>query len=54
MAKTELMPFGLEIKINLLNLGKNQNWLIREVREKIGLYFDSSYLRMGTTTRMTG
>lgn len=36
--------FGKAIKIKLITLGKTQNWLIEQVKEKTGLFFDSSYL----------
>jgi hypothetical protein len=39
-----MTEFGKKIKIALIDLEKNQNWLIEQVREKTGLYFDSSYL----------
>ena len=37
-------PFGREIKHRLIDLNKRSAWLIEEVKEKTGLYFDSSYL----------
>lgn len=37
-------PFGKEIKKKLVDMDKNQNWLILEVASRTGLYFDSSYL----------
>lgn len=36
--------YGKKIKNKLTELGKSQNWLIEEVANKTGLYFDSSYL----------
>ena len=42
MAKAS--DFGKAIKIRLVELDKNQSWLVGQVREKTGLYFDSSYL----------
>jgi hypothetical protein len=39
-----ITDFGKSVKIKLLEDGHNQNWLIAQVREKTGLYFDSSYL----------
>lgn len=44
MATAKLTNFGKEIKKRLLDIDKNQNWLIERVREKTGLYFDSSYM----------
>lgn len=40
----KLCEFGKEIKKKLVDIDRNQDWLIREVGEKTGLYFDSSYL----------
>lgn len=42
MAK--LCTFGKEIKKKLVDIDKNQEWLITQVRKDTGLYFDSSYL----------
>lgn len=42
MAKTS--DFGLDVKIRLLELGKTQVWLIEQVKERTGEYFDDSYL----------
>ena len=41
MATTE---FGKQIKIRLVEMEKNQTWLIEEVSERTGLYFDSGYM----------
>lgn len=41
---TPLTPFGREIKHRLIDLNKRSAWLIEEVKNKTGLYFDSSYL----------
>lgn len=37
-------PFGKEIKKRLVDMDRKQVWLIEQVREKTGLYFDSSYM----------
>lgn len=42
MAKTG--DFGKAVKIRLVEMEKNQAWLIEQVKEKTGLYFDDSYL----------
>lgn len=39
-----LAPFGREIKIRLMDMGKSQSWLIEQVKERTGDFFDSSYL----------
>lgn len=36
--------FGKTIKKSLIDLDKNEAWLIEQVRIKTGLYFDNSYL----------
>lgn len=42
MAK--LCQFGREIKKRLVDIDKNQTWLIEKVSKDTGLYFDGSYL----------
>lgn len=39
-----MTDFGKLVKIALINRGKTQSWLVDNVKEKIGLYFDDSYL----------
>ena len=39
-----LTAFGKDIGKRLIDLDKPQNWLIEEVRNKTGLYFDDSYM----------
>lgn len=41
---TKLCSFGKEIKKRLVDIDKNQEWLIAQVKADTGLYFDSSYL----------
>jgi len=36
--------FGKTVKKKLIDIEQNQNWLIEQVKERTGLYFDSSYL----------
>ena len=38
------MDFKKQVKYRLIDLGKSQKWLEEQVREKTGLFFDSSYL----------
>ena len=38
------MDFRKQVKYRLIDLGESQKWLEAQVREKTGLYFDSSYL----------
>ena len=42
MAK--VTEYGRKIKLSLMDAGKTQTWLISEVHQKTGLYFDDSYL----------
>ena len=42
MAK--LSEFGKDISKRSIDLSKPQTWLIEEVRNKTGLYFDDSYM----------
>lgn len=39
-----LTDFGIEIKTALIRIGKTQKWLQEQVRVRLGLYFDDSYL----------
>lgn len=40
----QLTAFGKDIGKRLIDLNKPQTWLIEEVRNKTGLYFDDSYM----------
>ncbi len=44
MRKRTLTPFGLAVKMRLLERGLTQQWLIEQLREKTGMYVDSSNL----------
>lgn len=37
--------FGKTVKKRLIDLDKNQNWLIGEVKAETGMFIDSSYLQ---------
>lgn len=39
-----LTKFGKDIKKKLVDIDKPQIWLIEQVREQTGLYFDDSYM----------
>lgn len=39
-----ITDYGKRIKMRLLELDKNQNWLIDQVKERTGMFFDSGYL----------
>lgn len=36
--------FGKEVKKKLIDLGKTQNWLEVEIKDRTGLFVDSGYL----------
>ena len=38
------MDFKKTVKKRLIDLEKTDDWLIEQVKEKTGLFFDSSYL----------
>ena len=40
----KLSDYGKAIKMRLIELDKPQTWLIQQVRDETGLYFDDSYL----------
>ena len=39
-----ITSFGKSIKIRLIEMEKTQDWLIEQVKNRTGLFFDSSYL----------
>lgn len=46
--------FGKRVKIRLIELGKTQEWLISQVKEKTGDFFDSSYLHRILSGKLSG
>ena len=44
MAKTSSSDFEKAVKIRLIEMDKDQKWLIEGVSRRTGLYFDSGYL----------
>lgn len=38
------MDFMKQVKYRLIDLGKTQKWLEEQIRDKTGLFVDSSYL----------
>ena len=57
MEKAKLTDFGKKVKIRLIEMEQTQTWLIQQVREKTGGFFDSSYLHRlmaGTTPGKDG
>lgn len=41
---SKFSDFGLCVKTKLLQIGKDQKWLIEAVAEKTGLFVDNSYM----------
>ena len=41
---SKFTDFGLCVKTKLLQIGKDQKWLIEAVAEKTGLFVDNSYM----------
>ena len=52
MEQTKTTPFGKEVKKRLVDLEQKQAWLIEQVTEKTGLYFDGSYLHKVMTGQL--
>lgn len=52
MAQTN--EFGKAVKIRLIELDKDQNWLIEQVKERTGDFFDSSYLHRILSGKLAG
>jgi len=44
LAKINDSKFGKAVKIRLIEMDKTQDWLCEAVRNRTGLYFDTSYL----------
>lgn len=44
MSKCELCEFGVDVKTKLIEMNKNQSWLIEEIRKETGMYADTGYL----------
>ncbi len=48
----QFTEFGKDIAKRLIDIDHDQVWLIDQVREKTGLYFDSSYLHKIRTGKL--
>ena len=46
--------FGKAVRIRLIELNQSQEWLIEQVRERTGDYFDSSYLQRLLSGKLPG
>ena len=42
--ESKLTEFGKRVKYRLIDLGKRQTWLEREITAKTGLFVDSGYM----------
>ena len=49
----QINEFGKAVKIRLIEMDKTQAWLIRQVRERTGDFFDSSYLHRILSGKLT-
>lgn len=41
---SKFSDFGLRVKMQLLQIGKDQKWLIEAISEKTGLFVDNGYM----------
>ena len=48
----KVSDFGMAVKIRLIEMQKTQDWLIEQVKERTGDYFDSSYLHRILTGKL--
>lgn len=48
------MDFGKQVRIRLIELDKTQEWLIEQVKERTGDFFDSSYLHRILSGKLLG
>lgn len=44
MNNSKFTDWGLKVKMELLQMGKEQKWLEEEVTKRTGLYMDSGYI----------
>ena len=44
MNLSKFSDFGLRVKMQLLQIGKDQKWLEEAISEKTGLYVDNGYM----------
>lgn len=50
----KVSDFGKAVKVRLIEIGKNQEWLVDQVKERTGDFFDSSYLHRILTGKTPG
>ena len=46
--------FGKQVRIRLIEMDKTQEWLIEQVKERTGDFFDSSYLHRILSGKLPG
>lgn len=44
MRMAQLTAFGKDVKKRLVDIDRQQTWLVHQVQTNTGLYFDTSYL----------
>lgn len=52
MRKNKSTEFGKAVRMRLVELDQPQVWLINQVKERTGLYFDDSYLNRILTGKL--
>lgn len=50
--KNPFTDYGKEVKKKLIELDKSQTWLIEKIKEKTGMFVDSSVLNKVLTDRL--
>ena len=50
--KNPFTDYGKEVKMRLVKLDKSQTWLIEKIKEKTGMFVDSSVLNKVLTDRL--
>ncbi len=48
------ITFGKQVRIRLIEMDKTQEWLIDQVKERTGDFFDSSYLHRILSGKVPG
>lgn len=48
----QVSEFGMAVKVRLIEMQKTQSWLIEQVKERTGDFFDSSYLHRILTGKL--
>lgn len=48
----KVTDFGIAVKVRLMEMQKTQTWLVEQVKERTGTYFDSSWLHRILTGKL--